>query len=143
MVEAGPADGIHTHLAARLVGRGPDGWPLLALPLGGEAREPISILLREGPLAPPSIHFLEASTGREQHSLMGVASAKFADLDGDGLADLWGDFDGELRAFRGESPEAWRALGRFERTRRVAGSAFENRSNAGEDWFCDSARSGI
>ena len=44
-------------------GRGPDGWPLLALPLGGEAREPISILLEEGPVAPPSIHFLEASTG--------------------------------------------------------------------------------
>ena len=44
----------------------------------------------------------------------GLTQAGFADLDGDGLADLWGNVDGELRAFRGEAPEAWRALGRFD-----------------------------
>ena len=44
---------------------------------------------------------------------MGLARATFADLDGDGLLDLWGNSDGELRAFRGEAPEAWRALGLF------------------------------
>ena len=32
-----------------------------------------------------------------------------------GWNDLWGEVDGELRAFRGEAPEAWRALGRFDR----------------------------
>ena len=43
----------------------------------------------------------------------GLTRANVADLDGDGLSDLWGEVDGELRAFRGEPPEAWRALGRF------------------------------
>ncbi len=32
-------------------------------------------------------------------------------MNGDGLVDLWGEVQGELRAFRGEAPEAWRALG--------------------------------
>jgi hypothetical protein len=36
---------------------------------------------------------------------------RVADLNGDGLSDLWGNSDGELRAFRGEAPEVWRALG--------------------------------
>ena len=48
--------------------------------------------------------------------MIGTGGPRFADLDGDGLADLWGAVDGELRAFRGEAPEAWRALGRFEPT---------------------------
>ena len=38
---------------------------------------------------------------------------RLADLNGDGVADLWGEVQGELRAFRGEAPEAWRALGQF------------------------------
>ena len=37
-----------------------------------------------------------------------------ADLNGDGLVDLWGEVDGELRAFRGEAPEAWHVLGQFK-----------------------------
>ena len=47
--------------------------------------------------------------------MIGLERAGFAELDGDGLVDLWGEVDGELRAFRGEGPEAWRALGRFDR----------------------------
>ena len=39
---------------------------------------------------------------------------EFADLDNDGLTDLWGELGHELRAFRGEAPEAWRALGEFD-----------------------------
>ncbi len=35
-------------------------------------------------------------------------------MNGDGVADLWGETDGELRAFRGEASERWRALGYFE-----------------------------
>ena len=61
------------------------------------------------------MHLLEASTGKEQHKVgrTGRNAGAIADLDGDGLGDLWGEAGGELRAFRGEAPEAWRALGRF------------------------------
>jgi outer membrane protein assembly factor BamB len=95
-------------------GHGPDGWPLLALPLGGESPDELYDLVESDPVAPPVVHLLEASTGRQRHTVIGLASPKFADLDGDGQADLWGEVDGELRAFRGEAPEAWRALGWFE-----------------------------
>ena len=46
-------------------------------------------------------------------TLSGFSEIHVADLNGDGLADLWGDFEGDLRAFRGEAPEAWRAIGAF------------------------------
>ena len=47
-----------------------------------------------------------------------------ADLDGDGLADLWGEAEGQLRAFRGEPPEAWRTFGQFSpRGRRMSPGA--------------------
>ena len=97
-------------------GRGKDGWPLLAVALGGPHGEkaPNSAHLQDLQAdRPPIMHLLEASTGRERHAIHGLAEASLADLDGDGLADLWGDVDGELRAFRGEAPEAWRALGAF------------------------------
>jgi FG-GAP-like repeat len=95
-------------------GHGPDGWPLLVLPLGGENRDELHELLEADPVARPIVHLLEASTGRERHRVIGLERPSFADLDGDGQPDLWGAVDGELRAFRGEAPEAWRALGRFE-----------------------------
>ena len=62
----------------------------------------------------PSMHLLEASSGIERHTLEGISCAQFADLDNDGLTDLWGELGHELRAFRGEAPEAWRALGEFD-----------------------------
>jgi hypothetical protein len=83
-------------------GRGPDGWPLLAVPIG-----------QTGGDAPPIVENLEASTGRVATSAIGLSHAGVADLDGDGLGDLWGEADGQLRAFRGETPELWRALGLF------------------------------
>ncbi len=105
----------HTRIGApKWWGRGPDGWPLLALPLGGGEPEQRSKFEWDSSVAAPIVHLLEASTGRERHTVLGLANAKLADLDGDGLADLWGEVDGELRAFRGEAPEAWRALGHFE-----------------------------
>ena len=96
-------------------GRGPDGWPLLALPLGGVAPVETIRLPMGAPLAEPIVHLLEASTGRERHRVIGLADPGFADLDGDGLVDLWGEVDGEVRAFRSEGAEAWRVLGRFDR----------------------------
>ena len=101
-------------LAPKWWGRGGDGWPLLAVPLGGEDPDEEVGALRADPDLPPVVHVLEASTGRERHRVLGLARAGVADLDGDGLDDLWGEVDGELRAVRGEAPEAWRALGRFE-----------------------------
>jgi hypothetical protein len=90
--------------------RGPDGWPLLAVPLGGAHPDGTERTFPRAILNPPIVHLLEASTGRERHTIAGLSRASIADLDGDGLADLWGKVDGEVRAFRGEAPEAWRAL---------------------------------
>ncbi len=96
-------------------GRGPDGWPLFALPMGGEMPvEKLGVRVSV-PAGAPVVHLLEASTGQARHAVTGLARAGFADLDGDGLIDLWGEANGELRAVRGEAPEAWRVLGRFER----------------------------
>ncbi len=110
-----PFRGVRRLWRPHWFGRGPDGWPLLAVPLGG-ANSPDS-----GSSFPwddefndaPIVHLLEATTGIERHTVSGLAQASFADLDGDGLTDLWGEVRGELRAFRGEAPEAWRALGKF------------------------------
>jgi hypothetical protein len=92
-------------------GRGPDGWPLLAVPLGGAHPDGVEGNLGSERLLPPTVHLLEASTGKERHSVNGLTRAAIADFNGDGLTDLWGEVDGELRAFRGEAPEAWRVLG--------------------------------
>jgi len=101
----------YTHVwPPRWWGRGRDGWPLLAVALGGQHPQ---LALNSSSLGPPMVHLLEASTGREAHTIAGLTAARTADLDGDGLADLWGEADGQLRAFRGEAPEVWRALGRF------------------------------
>jgi PQQ-like domain len=95
-------------------GRGPDGRPLLAVPLGGlESDESRAGFGGSSLAGAPSVHLLEASTGKELHVIDGLAQAGVNDLDGDGLTDLWGEVDGELRAFRGEAPEVWRALGTF------------------------------
>ena len=95
-------------------GRGPDGWPLLALQLGGEDPDPSPYGFRDESTAAPSVRVFEASTGTKRHAIVGLDRMSAADLNGDGLVDLWGEVDGELRAFRGEAPEAWRALGQFE-----------------------------
>ena len=50
------------------------------------------------PPDPPVVHFLAAATGKEEHTIAGLSWPKTADLDGDGLADLWGSVDGKLRA---------------------------------------------
>ncbi len=94
-------------------GRGSDGWPLLAVLLGAPRHEGLPNRVEYDVPRQSNVHLLEASTGRVQHRVTGLAQASFADLDGDGREDLWGECEGELRAFRGEAPEAWRALGSF------------------------------
>ena len=91
---------------------------MLAVAVGGSAEKRLGEMdgmSCGGPerSAEPEVHVLEASTGMERHRVPGLTRVRVADLDGDGLGDLWGDVEGELRAFRGETPEAWRALGQF------------------------------
>jgi hypothetical protein len=95
-------------------GRGPDGWPLLAVPLGGKPPAESQKNLVQGPFLWPVVHVLEGSTGRELHTIPGLYRPGASELNDDGLDDLWGEVDGQLRAFRGEPPEAWRSLGRFK-----------------------------
>ena len=69
-------------------GCGLDGWPLLAVPLGGQRLKGLPNQVQfDVPIA-GDIHLLEASTGKEVHRVMGFSRAPLADLDGDGLADL-------------------------------------------------------
>src|SRR5262249_19343779 len=56
------------------------------------------------------VRILEASTGRTLHTIDGLAWPRLADLDGDGIEELWGSVEGNLRAFRAGPPEAWRSL---------------------------------
>jgi serine/threonine protein kinase len=91
-------------------GCGPDGWPMLVVPLGGKVSgeaDPTSPLYHP---MPPVTRLLEASTGRTLRTIESLSWPKLADLDGDGLEDLWGSVDDKLRAFRAEPPEAWRSL---------------------------------
>lgn len=90
-------------------GRGPDGWPLLAVPVRNVGYWDDTVRLM-----PTQTHVLEASTGRECHVAVGLDNPRPADLDGDGVLDLWGEVNGKAVAFRGTAPEAWRALERFE-----------------------------
>jgi hypothetical protein len=97
-------------------GRGGDGWPMLAVPLGGKLRDSPDGSKPGRSDEPASVHVLSASDGSEPHTITGLSWPAAADLDGDGLEDLWGSVDGKLRAIRAEMPQAWRALalGRFD-----------------------------
>jgi hypothetical protein len=95
-------------------GRGPDGWPLLAVSIGGQPPPELQEVFTGSSLARPVVHILEGSTGQERHTIPGLYRPEAADLDGDGLDDLWGEVEGHLRVFRGRAPEAWRALGGYK-----------------------------
>ena len=97
-------------------GRGPDGWPMLAVPIGGILAPGVAPMNRFYPPDPPVVHLLAAATGNEAHTIEGLSWPRTADLDGDGLADLWGSDKDTLRALRADAPEAWRALGQLQPT---------------------------
>jgi tRNA A-37 threonylcarbamoyl transferase component Bud32 len=96
-------------------GRGSDGWPMLAVPIGGDLAPGVAAprFFPSSAPDPPVVHFLAAATGQEEHTIAGLSWPRTADLDGDGLPDLWGSVDGKLCAFRGGPPEAWRVLDRL------------------------------
>ena len=107
-----PTDEDHARSGPlRWWGRGPDGWPLLAVPMGGRSTRG-RLQLRDVASRRSSTSSRPRRAGASS-TAVGLGQVGVADLDGDGLADLWGEADGQLRAFRGEAPEAWRALGRF------------------------------
>ncbi len=109
-----PPDRYACSWPPRWWGRGPDGWPLLAIPIGGRIPADMQLNIASSFLLRPVVHVLESSTGREVSTSLGLYWPRVADLDGDGLDDLWGEADGQLRAFRGQAPEAWRAIGQFD-----------------------------
>ena len=104
-------------------GLGSDGWPMLALPIGGKQEAGGDPRYRFFPPDPPVVHLLGAATGIEEHTVPGLTSPRIADLNGDGLADLWGAVDGKLVAIRAEPAEAWRAS--MDCTRRKILTAIE------------------
>ena len=87
-------------------GLGSDGWPMLAVPIGGKPESGGDPDYRLFPPDPPVVHLLAAATGIEEHAVPGLTSPRVADLTGDGLADLWGAVDGKLVAIRAEPAEA-------------------------------------
>ena len=98
-----------------LWGRGESGWPMVAVPLGGTEATWKGQAFPEPHHQPPRVHLLSLATGAELHAIDGLSWPRPADLDGDGLEDLWGSLDGKLWALRGEAPEAWRVLGRYHK----------------------------
>ncbi len=106
-----PTDELTTVSPPLWWGRGRDGWPLLAVPInssGNPFGRPGTGT--ESALYPPTVYTLEASTGRELHAIRGLTNARADDLDGDGLADLWGDYRQTIRAFRGQAGPRWQSL---------------------------------
>ena len=84
-----PSDGS-TYVLPPRWWRGPDGWPLLAVPIEVHSRAPGAMTRTRSDLDRPTITVLEALTGRAVQSATEITHADAADLDGDGLLDLWG-----------------------------------------------------
>lgn len=92
---------------------GPEG--VIALVVSVNAERPQWLVRAVGltTLERPESYVLSPATGRSVSSVIGLSAPRFGDLDGDGVPDLWGAAEGRLKGFRGEPPEAWRALGRW------------------------------
>ncbi len=140
-------EGKYTYIwAPRWWGRGPDGWPLLAVSLGGQNPDQPGGMGFAANLHPATVHVLEASTGRERNRVTGLGRIGVADLDGDGLVDLWGEAEGQLRAFRGQPPEAWRTFDQFSparKTRQPWGSSSRPAADLDGDGIADTLSSGL
>jgi hypothetical protein len=89
---------------------GPDGWPLLVVPCGPPATRP----------GQSNWHacVFSAAGGRLEYTLPQFGYPQVADLNGDGIPDLYGHLvqmpspqsGGKLHALKGLPPESWRLL---------------------------------
>jgi tRNA A-37 threonylcarbamoyl transferase component Bud32 len=95
---------------------GADGWPLLVVPTSG------------GPGGQRMTYFLSLADGRLQHTLPDVSAVTPADLDGDGIRDLFYTVypQGTARhlAVRGEPPAVWQRLGAWQASQDFDGDGF-------------------
>ena len=80
-------------------GPGPDGWPQLLVEYG-----------RYG--GPHRLQAIALGSGEAAHSVNEIRGPRTADLNGDGLADLWGTVKKNFEVIWGAPPVAWRLLGR-------------------------------
>ncbi len=71
-----PADRFTRVAAPVWCGRGSDGWPLLAVALGGNDPDDENAYGRSYQVSAPVVHLLEASTGKEQHTVIGLTNAR-------------------------------------------------------------------
>jgi outer membrane protein assembly factor BamB/tRNA A-37 threonylcarbamoyl transferase component Bud32 len=97
---------------------GSDGHPQLVIPFQ-------SLAFVGSPVHNATLYVLETSTGRTKHVVPDFGDPRLADLDGDGVLDLYAfrpnriedvgsfesDVPGQVAVLRGIPPEAWRRLG--------------------------------
>jgi hypothetical protein len=89
---------------------GPDGWPLLVVPCGPSAARPGGSNWQA--------YLFGAAGGRLEYTLPQFGYPQIADLNGDGIPDLYGQLvqmpfyqgGGKLHALKGLPPEPWRLL---------------------------------
>jgi hypothetical protein len=79
-------------------GPGADGWPQLMVDYG-----------RYG--EPHTLQVLTLGSGEASCSVGKITGPRAADLDGDGLADIWATVKRHVETIRGATPVAWRSLG--------------------------------
>jgi hypothetical protein len=79
-------------------GPGADGWPQLLVDYG-----------RDG--EPHTLQVLALGSGEAACSVGEITGPRAADLDGDGLADVWATVKKNVQVIRGAPPVAWRSLG--------------------------------
>lgn len=98
---------------------GPDGLPLLMVSYDADASH-------TSPKSPSATYFLRASTGKVEHTLTGVGQPTLADLDGDGVLDLYSlvrpdptssqfrsEMNPRLFTMKGTLPTAWKRFGKW------------------------------
>ena len=149
VVESRLAEDVRPNRDARLVGtRSRRLAAPCACPSGGRAETRkhwyVGPHFHEGLSLEPNVHMLEASSGRERYTVIGLEHPRVADLDGDGLTDLWGEdrrracgerFCGEAarRRWQAAGPDSWRpacppALATASTTRTANGGLRRRRS---------------